>query len=173
MINLKRIFDTIGIIAPFILFTLSAFFLRNYKSHLAFYIIGFFLNIVLNSILKILIKEPRPKDDKQFIEIFSRNGVRFAPDSYGMPSGHAQTCGFSLIYLALVLNNPNITMFYAIITFISLIQRYTHNNHTILQLIVGLLIGMVVGYLFYFLSKKYIFGKLSHKKDDNFLSTYL
>lgn len=172
MIDLKRIFNTIGSVAPFILFALSAFFLRNYKNHLSFYIIGFVPNFALNLILKMIIKEPRPKDDKQFIEVFSRNGVRFGPDTYGMPSGHAQTCGFSLMYLALALNNPNITVFYAIITFISLMQRYTHNNHTVMQLIVGLLIGMVVGYLFYFLSKKYIFGKLSHKKDDNFLSTY-
>lgn len=170
---IQKIFDILGSTAPITLFFISLFFLRNIKKHLLFYIFGFGLNNILNGFLKILIQDPRPKDDKMFISIFSKNGVRFGPDRYGMPSGHAQNCAYSLLYITLALNNPNITLFYSMMTLISIIQRYNYDNHTIIQLIIGLLIGFIFSYFIFFLANKYIFGKLSNKKDDNFFSRYI
>lgn len=166
--NIKYIFDLVGSTAPITLFFSSIYFLRNSPNYLLFYTIGYGLNFLLNAILKILIKEPRPDDDNKVIEFMIYNGNRVGFDKYGMPSGHAQVCLFSLTFLTLVLNDPNISIFCAVLSLISLIQRYIYNNHTILQLIIGALVGTIFAYLIYFISKKYIIGKINCKKDDNF-----
>ena len=50
------ILNYLGLYAPLILFVISIFLLRNMKTYLYFFVIGFGLNNVLNIILKILIK---------------------------------------------------------------------------------------------------------------------
>ena len=72
-----------------------------------------------------------------------------------------------LIFIIMTLNNHFITTLYLLISTISLLQRYLYNNHTILQLIIGLLIGTGFGYLTYLLGNKYITGNIKMKKDDN------
>ena len=47
-------------------------------------------------------------------------------------------------------------------------QRYFYNNHTILQLIVGFMIGLFIGYLTYLFGSKQITGNIKTKKDDYF-----
>lgn len=161
---MNTILDTIGTTAPYSLFIISIFLLRNLKNYLFFYILGFGLNNLLNIVLKLLIKEPRPKDDKKFLEFI---GNRIGYDKYGMPSGHAQNCFFSLVYVTLVLNQPLITLFYVGISFICIVQRYEYKNHTLIQLFAGSIVGMLFAYLIYFFSGKYILGKINGKKDDD------
>lgn len=162
---MKKIFYIIGTTAPYTLFIISIFLLRNLKYYLFFYILGFSLNNLLNVSLKLLIKEPRPQDDTKFIELL---GNRVGHDKYGMPSGHAQNCFFSLVFITLALNQPMITLFYVCISFISLVQRYEYNNHTLIQLFAGSIVGILFAYLIYFFSGKYILGKVNGRKDDNF-----
>lgn len=159
--------DYIGLFAPIILFISSLFFLRNKKIYLLFFVIGFILNNVLNMILKLAIKEPRPTKDQKIIEIGITNGARISFDKFGMPSGHAQSCGYCLAFITMTLNDPFITAFYTIITLNSLFQRYLYNNHTILQLIVGIVIGTTFGYIVYIFANKNIMGNIKMKKDDN------
>ena len=162
---MKKILDTIGTTAPYTLFIISVFLLRNLKYYLFFYILGFGLNNLLNIALKLLIKEPRPQDDTKFIELL---GNRVGHDKYGMPSGHAQNCFFSLVYITLALNQPTITLFYIGMSFICIIQRYEYKNHTLIQLFVGSIVGILFAYLIYFFSGKFILGKVNGRKDDNF-----
>lgn len=162
---MKKIFDIIGTTAPYTLFIISIFLLRNVKYYLIFYIFGFGLNNLLNIALKLLIREPRPRDDTKFIELI---GNRFGHDKYGMPSRHAQNCFFSVGYITLVLNQPMITLFYVGISFICIVQRYEYKNHTLIQLFIGSIIGILFAYLIYFFSEKIILGKVNIKKDDNF-----
>lgn len=163
---MKKIFATIGSTAPYTLFIISVFLLRNLKYHLLFYILGFGLNNGLNIILKLLIREPRPGDDTKFIELL---GNRVRHDKYGMPSRHAQNCFFSLAYITLILNQPSITLFYVCLSFICLVQRYEYKNHTLIQLFIGSIVGSLFAYLIYFFSGKYILGKINYKKDDGFI----
>ena len=167
---LRDMMDWIGISAPVILFIISLFLLRNVKKYLLFYVGGFGLNNLLNILLKILIKEPRPDDDTKFIELMILKGKRVGYDKYGMPSGHLQNCAFSLMFITLVLNDPWITSVYVIVTLLSAMQRYKYKNHTISQIIVGIGVGGLLAFCLYFLASKYILGKVSSKKDDNFLS---
>jgi membrane-associated phospholipid phosphatase len=159
--------DYIGSLAPIILFILSVLLLRNMKIYLLFFVFGFILNHILNIILKLAIKEPRPTKDQKAIEIGVTNGARISFDKFGMPSGHAQNCGYCLAFITMTLNNPYITILYTIISFNSLFQRYSYNNHTILQLIIGIIIGTTFGYIIYMFANKNIIGNIKMKKDDN------
>jgi len=167
MINLYLLRDYIGLYAPIILFILTLFFLRNKPTFLQYFVSGFILNNILNIILKLSIKEARPNNEQKSIEIGVINGARIGFDKFGMPSGHAQNCGFFLAFITLTLNDPFITTLYGSISIISLFQRYLYNNHTILQLIVGLTIGIIFGYLTYLFGNKHIMGNIKMKKDDN------
>jgi membrane-associated phospholipid phosphatase len=160
--------DTIGFFAPVILFMFSVLILRHMSNYLLFYIVGTVLNNILNIILKLIIKEPRPSKDQKFIEIGVTNGAFISFDKFGMPSGHAQNCGFSLSFITLVFNNPFITTLYLILSLISIMQRYIYNNHTMLQLIIGFIIGLIAGYITYLFGSKHIMGNIKTKKDDYF-----
>ena len=159
--------DYIGLFAPVILFFLSLFLLRNNKKYLYFFFYGFILNNILNIILKVAIKEPRPTDEQKVIAIGIANEARISFDKFGMPSGHAQNCAYCLAFITMVLNDPFITAFYTVITFNTLFQRYLYNNHTILQLVVGTFIGLFFGYITYTIANKNIMGNIKMKKDDN------
>ena len=162
-----RIFiDYIGLYAPIILFISSLFLLRNMTRYLRFFVSGFILNNIFNIILKLCIKEPRPSDDQKNIEIAVNNGVRVSFDKFGMPSGHTQNCAYCLVFIIMTIHNQFIVISYTAITLISASQRYLYNNHNILQLIIGLLIGSGFGYLTYSLGHKYIMGNIKMKKDD-------
>ena len=112
--------DYIGLYAPVILFALTLFLLRNLTTYLWVFVVGFILNNLLNIILKLAIKEPRPTKDQKAIEIGVVNGARIGFDKFGMPSGHAQNCGYCLSFITMTLNNPFITALYSLISVISL-----------------------------------------------------
>jgi membrane-associated phospholipid phosphatase len=158
----------IGLYAPIILFFLSLFLLRNMTKYLSFFVVGFIFNNILNIVLKLLIKEPRPTTDQKAIEIGVVNGARISFDKFGMPSGHAQNCGYCLAFIIMTLNNHFITTLYLLLSVISLLQRYLNNNHTILQLFIGLIVGTFFGCLTYNIANKYIMGNIKMKKDDHF-----
>jgi len=166
--KLPLLIDYIGLYAPIILFSLSIFFLRNMYKYLYFFVIGFIFNNILNIVLKLLIKEPRPTTDQKAIEIGIVNGARIGFDKFGMPSGHAQNCGYCLVFIIMTLNNPFVTTLYLLLSVISLFQRYLNNNHTILQLFIGLIVGTLFAYLTYNVANKYIMGNIKMKKDDKF-----
>ena len=159
--------DYIGLYAPVILFFLTLLLLRNMRNYLQFFVIGFILNNILNIILKLAIKDARPNNEQKTIEIGVVNGARIGFDKFGMPSGHAQNCGYCSSFITLVLNDPFITTLYASISTLSLFQRYLYGNHSFLQLAVGLFIGIWFGYLTYLLGNKYIMGNIKMRKDDN------
>lgn len=159
--------DYIGLYAPIILFIFTLFLLRNMPTYLQFYIIGNILNNILNIILKLIIKEPRPNDEQKAIEIGVVNGSRIGFDKFGMPSGHSQNCGYNLAFISLTLNDIFVTTLYILISIVSLLQRYLYKNHSMLQLLVGLSIGIGFGYLIYLIGNKYIIGNIKMKKDEN------
>lgn len=162
-----NLFGYIGVVGPYILNILSIFFLFNKKILLYFYILGSVVNIIFNLLLKFLIKQPRPKEDKVFFELAKANGKRMSLDRYGMPSGHSQGVGFSCMFMYLVCKDMYITWLYLTITLITVMQRFYYNAHTILQIIVGLLTGSFMGYVFFCFGKHFLKGKISSKKDDN------
>jgi membrane-associated phospholipid phosphatase len=158
--------DYIGLYAPIILFIFTIFLLRNMKTFLSVFVAGFLFNNLLNIVLKLLIKEPRPSKDQKAIEIGVVNGARIGFDKFGMPSGHAQNGGFCFTFITMVLNNPFVSTLFLIISVISLFQRYLYNNHTILQLGVGFIVGSIVALFAYRIANQYIVGSTQIKKDE-------
>ena len=159
--------DYVGLFGPIFLFLLTLLFLRNMTTYLWFFVVGFIINNIINIALKLLIKEPRPTSDQKAIEIGVVNGARIGFDKFGMPSGHAQNCGYCLSFITMAINTPLITMFYSVITIISLYQRHLYKNHTSFQLLIGLTIGLGVGYITYHMGNSYITGNIQIKQDDN------
>jgi membrane-associated phospholipid phosphatase len=161
--NIIDIINYIGALAPIILFIVTVCLLNTKHNYLKFFISGFILNNVLNVLLKLSIKEPRPSSDRKIIEIAIYNGERVSFDNYGMPSGHAQNCGYCLAFITMVYNSPIITGLYLIISCLSMYQRHSFNNHTTLQLLVGFIIGLFMGYVLYIITNKYIVGNIKEK----------
>ena len=152
-------YETIGLFAPIILFLFTMLFLRNYSIHLFVFFIVFILNYFLNIILKLTIKEPRPSKN-----IVNENSYDF--DQYGMPSAHAQSCAYCLLFVLLTINNVYINALYLFIFVSTLFQRYLHNKHSLLQLFVGTVIGCIVGFIAFNIANKYVTGNMKLKKDD-------
>ena len=159
--------DWVGSSGPYLLNLISFFILANQPYFLFWYIVGIFGNFIINIILKPWIKDPRPKEDIKLFELGLTHGKRTSFDQYGMPSGHSQSVGFSCMYIFMVKKNYSILLLYSTISLLTLMQRFKYKNHTILQIIVGFLIGLSTGYMFYEAAKIYLKGKLNKKEDDN------
>jgi membrane-associated phospholipid phosphatase len=161
------IIDYIGLYAPIILCLASLILLRNMSMYLWFFVGGFMLNNLVNIILKLVIKEPRPSKDQKAIEIGVVNGARIGFDKFGMPSGHAQNCGYCLSFITMAINEPIVTTIYSVITIISVFQRHIYKNHTAFQLLIGLVIGLGFGYITYNIGHQYVTGDIRLKIDDD------
>lgn len=166
-ISMELIIDYIGVYAPYILFIITLFLLRNMRHYLQFLLIGTIFNNIWNIILKLVIQQPRPLKDNMALEIAINNGRRISFHKYGMPSGHAQNCGFLLGYITFVMKDIVCTGFYLILSILSLVQRVKYHNHTTIQVILGFIIGIFVSYIVYTYASKYIVGHLQAKLDDN------
>ncbi len=172
-------FMELGYIAPILFFVITCCLI--FHKHLTFYFFffGFILNNIINICLKFTIREPRPQNDNLYFEsLFSNhsqttsNNVskRWDIDRYGMPSGHAQNMSFITSFLFFNTKHYFFTILSILTTLLTIFQRYYYNNHTILQILVGLLMGVIVGFGVTHCMKKEIAGNLKHKKDDNYVS---
>ena len=142
-----------------LLFLLSIVFLYDKKTYLIFYLVGAVLNYILNSILKLVFKQPRPIENMKLFqhEMNRRQTVDWREyERFGMPSGHSQETAFSFIYIMMVLQNTKITLLYLIIMLFTMFQRIYTKRHFFLQVFVGGSIGFFMGYFFYYLASKSI-----------------
>ena len=73
-----------------------------------------------------------------------------------MPSGHAQSSMFSLTYLYLVKQSPSWLLIELFIAILTLYQRWNYRRHTIQQLFVGSVVGIVFAYISFVISKRYL-----------------
>jgi|LauGreDrversion4_2_1035121.scaffolds.fasta_scaffold105780_2 membrane-associated phospholipid phosphatase len=160
--------DLIGYYGPIILTVSSLFLLYSKKTYLVIYIIGFVLNIVVNNILKQIIKQPRPKGDFDIFDPSKKHNYGHNPiQVYGMPSGHSQMVLYSTTFIYLVLKNIPLTLLYLLISLNTIFQRVRYKNHTVMQVIVGSLVGALVAYFVYKYATSSLVGKLKTKPDDN------
>jgi membrane-associated phospholipid phosphatase len=163
---------TIGQNGPIILLITTIFYLRNKTNLLFYYILFFVISLFLNLILKGIIQEPRPSIDTKTFNLMMKNKERYVNkhgipyDIFGMPSGHSQSVLMSTIFIYLSLHDIKITLLYLIISIITITQRVVDKHHTVLQVIIGSIIGCVIGYIAFFMSHKNIEGKKTAKKDD-------
>jgi membrane-associated phospholipid phosphatase len=165
--TIEHVLHFIGYSAPVTMLVVSALILRNRVNTLKFFILGYILNGVLNALLKYVFKEPRPGNDWHVLQIGITHNKRIGFDKYGMPSGHAQHCGYILTFMTLAVNDPYVTGTFLILSVICLYQRYLYENHTISQIIIGFLTGIGMGYLLYQACSKKLIGNIKLKADDD------
>lgn len=129
--------------------TIYALYVAFEKSHEygAIFIIMFILFGWLNKdVLKIFIYNPRPADSVPFLA-----SEHFDKKANGMPSGHAQQTALSLT-LAYLLTDKYLYESLALFG-LTVLQRYIYHNHTLLQLLVGSILGVCFGYFVFYVFK--------------------
>jgi len=163
----------VGAYGPFLLTILSWYLLWDKKKLIFYYTIGIFTNSVLNIILKGIIREPRPMFDNTNVKLldahgkafFYQNGLPF--DIFGMPSGHAQACQFSTVFIFMSLKQIKLLYIYIPLSLWTFYQRVKFDYHSINQVIIGATIGSLFGYFVYQLARENIKNKIREKLDDN------
>tara|TARA_B100000035_G_C20994850_1_gene551974 strand:- start:590 stop:1093 length:504 start_codon:yes stop_codon:yes gene_type:complete len=144
--------DWIGYLGPFILMIINIYALWIQPYYLVGYFISLFFSSIINRSLKYIYKEPRPMNEisMEDIDIFNWTGVK---DIYGMPSGHAQSVSYSLMYLYLVQGSGYMALLNITILGLTLFQRWNYRKHTIIQLLVGTIVGLTIGFLAFYIIK--------------------
>ena len=166
----KPILNYTGEFGPMILFVPTIFLLFKKRSALIYYISGSFLNFILNIFLKLLIQQPRPSDDPDKFELMMerRKHLLLIPyDVFGMPSGHAQTVAFTTAFVFLTIRNNIFRGFCVLISLVTMWQRVHYNHHTVTQVVIGAIVGILFAGLMFYLNKINIAGLLKEKCDDN------
>jgi membrane-associated phospholipid phosphatase len=168
----SKLFNDLGTFGPIILIVPSMYLLWNKKNLFFYYTSGVLIGNILNVVLKGLFQQPRPNIDQKSFDLALKNGKRLLFKDgmpyyiFGMPSGHSQSTFFSTIFIYFALRKNNITYIYLAISLLTILQRVIYNHHTVLQVIVGALIGSAVGYLFYYLATENVKGLIREKLDD-------
>jgi membrane-associated phospholipid phosphatase len=166
------LFYEIGSYGPAILGISSIYLLRKKRSMFFYYIVGFFINSLLNLVLKGLIQMPRPSEDAGRFNLALTHGRRFLfknglpYDVFGMPSGHAQAAFYSCAFIYFSLRNMKILYGYLFLSLVTILQRVIFNYHTPLQVIVGAITGTGIGYAVYYMAKNKLVGRITEKLDD-------
>uniref|UniRef100_A0A6C0B1U7 Phosphatidic acid phosphatase type 2/haloperoxidase domain-containing protein n=1 Tax=viral metagenome TaxID=1070528 RepID=A0A6C0B1U7_9ZZZZ len=163
----KMMMDLKGYLGPFLLFVTTLYCLRNKVTLLSIYTVGYIVSIGINIILKLLIQQPRPSEDRALFYSMIANKKRLGYDQYGMPSGHAQSVFYSTVFIHYALRDPLTTFCYLFVALNTCYQRIEYKNHTVLQVIVGSIVGAIIGWGFYLFSSKKLMGIIRDKVDDN------
>jgi len=152
--KMENIFDKIGFYGLFVLFFMNIVYLRKQQGYLWGYFIFIFINEYLNRILKSIIREDRPHGYDKVVEV---DNIYSGAHVYGMPSGHSQSVFFSTAYLWLVIESVPLLLIQLFICGVTVYQRWKYKKHTISQLAVGGVIGILFANNVYYLIKKRIF----------------
>ena len=138
--------DEIGYYGPNISDGVNIFFFSIFYKSLWFYVIfGILISRLINAILKKIFRVERQKQIPFHGHIAK---------CYAMPSGHSQAVTYcaTLMYFF----NKYLFIMLALIALSTMRQRYVYRNHTIPQIIIGGIIGVILGYITYLLIIKYI-----------------
>ena len=144
--DLPTAFDYVGFCGPEIMVFLVIFSLWGRTKYLLFYFVFWLIDWKwLNSQLKMYFKQPRPIGYNSNNSATAKYETFSEGHNYGMPSGHASSVFYSLIFLFLC--NPMFTSYSMagiLIVAITLFQRFKTKRHTAEQLAAGAVEGAVV-----------------------------
>ena len=149
-----KIIDMIGFFGPHIILLIGIIILWKQSKYFYGYLLFFIINTFINKLIKQVVREPRPKDGKNIMDFekTTYHGV----EEYGMPSGHAQSCFYSLTYLYLVKENPIWLIINVFIASLTIYQRWSYHRHTAKQLMVGSVVGIFIGWTSVIFINKYL-----------------
>ena len=146
-------FYYVGFNGPYILAFLNILVMIKSWQYLIPYIISLYLNKIINHYLKTTIKEPRP-DEKYTVRTSFDRGHPDGSKSYGMPSGHSQLIFFTIFYTWFVSKKKDILIMELFFSLITIYQRWKFKRHSIPQLFAGFVVGGLLAFFVYFITKK-------------------
>jgi membrane-associated phospholipid phosphatase len=171
------VIDIFGTMGPAISAIISISILKNKTNYLVYYLFGLLSDNILNILLKGVFKQFRPDLNKYIdpdeLKIALHNKRRFIYvdgipfDIYGMPSGHVQSCFYTMTFLFFTNKSYKQFILFLFISLITAYQRIEKKYHDLFQVVIGAFVGICTGYLFYYLSSRHIMGSLKVKPDDN------
>jgi len=147
--NLNNLFYAIGYFGDTISFFIICILIFNKFIFFIYYIIFFIINICINNFLTNQIKQKNPSHPIKFLE-----SDTFSKKRYGMPSFHTQNIFFSIGYVFFILNNFIWRLVLLLIGIAVIYERYVFRDHTMEQLLYGSILGLLLGYISYFIVKK-------------------
>ena len=150
--SINTFLDGLGFYGPIIVMFIILFALRNQPKYMWVYFIAIFANNYFNQYLKLLFLEERPKNPIPFSKYEQYKNA----ESYGMPSGHASSIGFSIIYLLLVKSHSIWLPVCIFIGILTMYQRVKYRRHTIEQVCMGAIAGGICGWIVYSLATQWI-----------------
>ena len=180
MIRQKTVF---GLLRAFPDIIISSFFIMGIlllNKRLLIFTVILLITDLFNGILKESVFRPLYKTRKTIPFIGSGErpvgamycGTFITPDdinkkssSFGMPSGHAQLAALVTTYWSLYLYNDYYKksahtiipiVFLVFLGLLVILSRVYLNCHTVGQIIIGSMIGVILGYLSYLISEKYL-----------------
>lgn len=134
--------DLIGFLGPLLVACMAIYGLWNSHKYLLTYVCFFIVNIIVNKWLKLWVRQPRPTGGKSILgEVYA------GAHEYGMPSAHAQSVMYSVVYLYLAKDNITWLLSGLGIVSLTIYQRWSYRQHTLAQLFVGALCGGIVAYI--------------------------
>jgi membrane-associated phospholipid phosphatase len=151
--RLSKTFDYIGYFAPLFLFVVTIFLILHKRMTTLVFIAGYIGNLILNAALKMCFQQPRPSQTQHsfgwdFSDVY-KNADKLGPHEYGMPSGHSQTVWFITTFITMALKDNMISLVYAGISICTMIQRIQYKNHTMNQVLAGMVVGSLFAYWLY------------------------
>ena len=149
------ILDLIGLFGPAILFAMSLWQLWGNGIYWTWNLVLFIINMIINSGLKDWIREPRPVGGRSMTTYETYKGAQ----GYGMPSGHSQLAFGLVTYSYLVKPDTMYLIGGICIIGLTLYQRWKYKRHSIEQLCVGAVVGIIVTYISYTLITMGITGQ--------------
>jgi membrane-associated phospholipid phosphatase len=150
--SLITFLDGVGFYGPIIILFITLYALIGQQKYMWVYFLGVIVNVYFNRWLKLLFLEERPKNPIPF----SKYEKYKHADEFGMPSGHASSVGFSIIYLLLVKSSSVWLPLCIFIGLLTLYQRVKYRRHSVEQVAVGTITGGIYGWIVYSLATQWI-----------------
>lgn len=156
----------IGFNGPILNFVIVLLYLIYYQKYTLILVFcgGFLINYIINGVLKEIIREPRPRPtsyktptelQNNYLLVISHftngmnNEIHNGSQKYGMPSGHAQLCFYSIAFLFAIISKRHhywILIISTSVGILTIFQRLKFRHHTVNQLFAGSLVGTLMGY---------------------------
>lgn len=133
----------VGGYGPFVmvLITITWISFKNNFLMMLSYISGIVGNSLLNDLLKIIIRQPRPSKGNDF------RGAH----KYGMPSGHAQASFFTTGLVWAWSANNGLPFLFLLMSLLISYQRIAVNVHTVEQIVAGSIVGFLLACIFVYM----------------------
>jgi len=113
------------------------------------------LNVIIKNILQSERPDSQPDELAKLKKTINFKNYLIIHRNFGMPSGHAQATVSELVFITLYFKQPILTALASIQTALTLWQRYETKRHSLLQLLMGSILGIGIGLLFYKIVEAY------------------